>query len=135
MHLESDTPKDGDYAAYVEARVRRGARMLNVPTELPGAVGAPASNPAAAPAAAKAKAQPAKTRADAALATRPADAPAGLPSKTKSTVIKVGVALLALALLWPVLRLLFHDLDTMEAVFFLVALAVVIGRTMLRRLF
>jgi hypothetical protein len=131
MHLESDTPKDGDYAAYVEARVSRGARMLNVPTELPGAVGAPASKPAAA----KAKAQPAKSRAEAVPATRPADAPAGLPSKTKSTVIKVGVALLALALLWPVLRLFFHDLDTMEAVFFLVALAVVIGRTMLRRLF
>jgi hypothetical protein len=131
MHLESDTPKDGDYAAYVEARVRRGARMLNVPTELPGAVGAPASKPAAA----KAKAQPAKSRAEAVPATRPADAPAGLPSKTKSTVIKVGVALLALALLWPVLRPFFHDLDTMEAVFFLVALAVVIGRTMLRRLF
>jgi hypothetical protein len=160
MQHKFDTPKDGDYARYVEALVRRSALELRVSPHQPGTMGGadPISRPSHAPAVVR----PASTAA--ASATKPAhraarSAPSApsdkaqraaaaatavlqaarsgkvneLSADAKKWLTRVGVGVVALVFLWPVIREFTRGMDGVEVLFFGAVVVAVAARALFSR--
>ncbi len=160
MPSKFDTPKDGDYARYVEALVRRSALQLRVSPHQPGAMVAGA-NPEAAQAAAAARpasagasvaSKPMARHAPAAPQARPTDsaqraaaaatavlqaARSGkvneLSSDAKKWLTRVGVGAVALVFFWPMIKSFLRGMGGVEMLFFGAVVAVVAARALFGR--